>query len=226
MGLFFFHIKLVYSLDLPSPPRMPVANKGLGWDSGALKTFHVILVMTRNPHPGWGVDPMYVFSKVGISSIEPFGRSLNPLKFGMLTPKIATIWKEIPFPRPIILSIYLCFISRVCQCTPCFWELACVFTICMVFELMYPPIFVGNNLWKNDEVDDCGCLDVCLAPFRQSLAGRFWGLIGFGVRWRFGEKWIRSQQTWATKKGPKRLFRIFLGMEYYRVMWGLFYMPF
>ena len=38
------------------PPRMPVANEGLGWDS-LLKMFH-------NPggdwNPGWGVDLRYI----------------------------------------------------------------------------------------------------------------------------------------------------------------------
>ena len=97
-GIVFFHIKLVYSLDLPSPPRMPVANKGLGWDSGALKMFHVILVVTSQ-HPGWGGRSNVRFFQK-ISSIERFGRSLNPLKFGMLTPKIATFERKYLFRGP------------------------------------------------------------------------------------------------------------------------------
>ena len=50
--------------------------------------FHVIPVVTSQPS-GWGVDLR--FWKRG----NQLSRALKPPKFGMLTPKIAHIWKEI-----------------------------------------------------------------------------------------------------------------------------------
>ena len=68
--------------------------------------FHVILVVTIQ-HPGWRVDLR--FWKRG----NQLSRALKPSKFGMLTPKIAHIWKEITFfqgPSFWVWYIYVSFL--------------------------------------------------------------------------------------------------------------------
>ena len=46
----------IYTPWIYPPPRMPVTNEGLGWDS--------LLKMVHNPgadwNPGWGVVPIYI----------------------------------------------------------------------------------------------------------------------------------------------------------------------
>ena len=50
------------------PPRIPVANEGLGWDS--------LLKMVHNPggdwNPGWGVDLRYTMHFVGNKWVETY----------------------------------------------------------------------------------------------------------------------------------------------------------
>ncbi len=53
----YVYIKLYICWIYP-PPRMPVANEGLGWDTG-----YPTKNVTNPPggwHPGWGVDPAYI----------------------------------------------------------------------------------------------------------------------------------------------------------------------
>ena len=106
--------------------------------------------------------------------------------------------------------MYLCFISRVCQCTPCFWELAFVFTICIVFELMYAPIFVGKVCEKNM----VRLMIVGALMYVSHLSGNHWqaGTLGLdrSCTLRFGEK-SGPNQVEQRKKGPNGCLEFFGG---------------
>ena len=56
--IYYIYFIYIYIGSTFPPPRIPVANEGLGWDS--LKMFH-------NPggdwNPGWGVDLRYIFQR-------------------------------------------------------------------------------------------------------------------------------------------------------------------
>ena len=54
---FWFLLGLIDRSWVVPPPRIPVANEGLGWvGPPILKMFHVILVVTSQ-HPGRGDNP-------------------------------------------------------------------------------------------------------------------------------------------------------------------------
>ena len=73
-------LQLIYNIPwIYPPPRIPVANEGLGWDS-LLKMFH-------NPggdwHPGWGVDliPIYYIPYELMDAKNPIGEESTPMTF-------------------------------------------------------------------------------------------------------------------------------------------------